>query len=745
MSKQNGKAVLILDIFVHMVVYLTLSAVSIMYLVAFFHTPMKSEAYIGDFSSYKFNDNWVVSAMGETAVASLPFNVPNAQNENIMLTNTIPDFVDNGMTVAFRSSMEEIYIYVDGEFRSSYSVERGNGKKMYYIPSAYVFANLSKDDVGKEISVRIVPKNKGVLNEVLIGYASNSWYQIIQSNFVLFISAVIIAIFGLAAVVAYLFIHRYLKNIKQLLYIGLLMVDTGLWIISEINIRQLLMKSPSITPAISIWAISLVGILAGIYFDHVQKKKHHICFLVIDFIMAAQIVINTVLHYTGLVDMHDTLVFSHIWMAVGLLMCFGTIVVDFIKGYIKEYKISSIGMGLFVVSALGEIIRYYKIPGSSFGIFVALGMMIVLLTTVLQTVVDEISLFTSKEDKIKQASLTTIETIMSSVDAKDEYTGGHSERVSEYVEVLARSVADRYDFTEDDIVRFKYIGLLHDIGKIGIPDRILNKSGKLSDDEYTLMKRHTIIGDDLLSSLEDIEGLSDGIRHHHERYDGHGYPDSIKGEDISIVARMLCLADCYDAMTSNRVYRKRITDEEVIEEIKRCTGTQFDPFLAGKFCELIERGMLREATKDGLATNKEGEVMDSSLLENLLNEDLASKNAFVTNPSFVRMVCYLIKNSEKNNEKVDVNFIYVGLKDKEKLTKDEKDELSLVLTNAYSRKMEGQDIAIKYKDGCILLVFFNRSENDINEYIGRIVAGIDYKYSYEVVSLQTIAAVMNKK
>lgn len=745
MNKQNTKVQLVLDIFTHTVLYVALTAISVLFILAFFRRPSANEAYVGDFSSHKFNDGWIVSAMGETAQISLPFSVHNAKNENIILKNTVPDYVDNGMAITFRGSMEEVYVYVDEELRSSYTTVRGNGSKQYYILSAYVFADLSKEDAGKEISVRIVPQSNGVLNEVSVGYASNSWFQIIQSNFVLFMSAVIITIFGLAAVVAYFFIHRYLKNIKQLLYIALLMVDTGLWIISESNIRQLLMKSPFYTQPISIWTISLVGILAGIYFDHVQNKKHHACFVIIDSLMAAQMVVNTALHYLGIVDMHDTLHFSHFWMAGGLIMCFITIVIDFIKGTIKDYKISSIGMGLFVILALCEIVKYYKIPGSSFGVFVAAGMMVVLLTTILQTVVDEISLFTSKEDKIKQASLTTIETIMSSVDAKDEYTGGHSERVSEYVEVLARAVADRYDFTEDDIVRFKYIGLLHDIGKIGIPDRILNKAGKLTDDEYTLMKRHTIIGDDLLSSLEDIDGLSDGIRHHHERYDGKGYPDSIKGEELSIVARMLCLADCYDAMTSNRVYRKRITDEEVIEEIKRCSGTQFDPYLAGKFCELIERGMLKQSTKDGLAVNKEGEIPDSALLENLLNEDLASKNAFVTNPSFVRMVCYLIKNSEKNNEKVDVNFIYVSYKDKEKLTKDEKEELTNVLTSSYSRKMEGQDIAIKYKDGCMLLVFFNRTDKEIGDCMDRIVAEIDYKYSHEIVSLKTIAAVMNKK
>jgi len=128
---------------------------------------------------------------------------------------------------------------------------------------------------------------------------------------------------------------------------------------------------------------------------------------------------------------------------------------------------------------------------------------------------------------------------------------------------------------------------MHDIGKIGIPDQILNKAGRLTEEEYSIMKSHTTIGADIFSRLNMVEGLQDGIRHHHERYDGTGYPDGLSGEEISLFARILCIADCYDAMTSNRVYRKRLSDETVLEELRKNAGTQFDPELVEAFIALL--------------------------------------------------------------------------------------------------------------------------------------------------------------
>lgn len=190
-----------------------------------------------------------------------------------------------------------------------------------------------------------------------------------------------------------------------------------------------------------------------------------------------------------------------------------------------------------------------------------------------------------KNQEIQQVTLETITTIVSIIDAKDEYTKGHSQRVAEYAAALARELG----YSQEDVNRVQYIALLHDIGKVGIPDSILKKSARLSQEEYDVMKQHVTIGNKILQDNSVIRDLAKGAQYHHERYDGHGYSQGLKGEDIPEVARIICLADSYDAMTSDRVYRPRLSDEAVMEELRKNSGTQFDPKLVEVFIRMLGR------------------------------------------------------------------------------------------------------------------------------------------------------------
>ena len=172
----------------------------------------------------------------------------------------------------------------------------------------------------------------------------------------------------------------------------------------------------------------------------------------------------------------------------------------------------------------------------------------------------------------------------SAIDAKDAYTNGHSERVARYSGELAR----RMGKSTQEINDIYYVGLLHDIGKIGIPDAIINKSGRLTEEEYELIKNHPNIGADILSSITEMPGISFGAHWHHERFDGKGYPDGLAGEDIPEVARIICVADAYDTMTSKRVYRDILPQKVARDEILKGRGTQFDPVIADYMLEMID-------------------------------------------------------------------------------------------------------------------------------------------------------------
>ena len=186
--------------------------------------------------------------------------------------------------------------------------------------------------------------------------------------------------------------------------------------------------------------------------------------------------------------------------------------------------------------------------------------------------------------KLENAYLESIETLRYTVEAKDTYTRGHSDRVSAY-SVL---IGEKLGLSDEDIRILRIGGLFHDIGKIGVPDTILLKDSKLSDDEYSQIKNHPTIGEHILSNASIFKDMIPIVKHHHERFDGKGYPSRLAGTDIPYFARITAVADTFDAMTSKRSYRDPLPLQVVIDEIKRCSGTQFDPDIAKVFVEILE-------------------------------------------------------------------------------------------------------------------------------------------------------------
>lgn len=189
-----------------------------------------------------------------------------------------------------------------------------------------------------------------------------------------------------------------------------------------------------------------------------------------------------------------------------------------------------------------------------------------------------------KTEKLSHAYIQIVQALAASVDAKDKYTHGHSSRVAAY----AREIAGRAGYSEAELDSIYMMGLLHDVGKIGIPDAIINKAGRLTDEEYAAIKMHSSVGADILKKITDFPELAIGARWHHERFDGLGYPDGLCGTEIPETARIIAVADTYDAMTSNRSYRSVMPQEAVRAEFIRCRGKQFDPRFADIMIQMID-------------------------------------------------------------------------------------------------------------------------------------------------------------
>ena len=184
----------------------------------------------------------------------------------------------------------------------------------------------------------------------------------------------------------------------------------------------------------------------------------------------------------------------------------------------------------------------------------------------------------------------SIETFTSFIDAKDPYTNGHSLRVAEYT----KKIAEEMGFSGEELDRIYYVALLHDCGKIGIPDSILGKPDRLTEEEFEIIKSHTICGGEILNHFKSLKNVGEGALYHHERYDGKGYPEGKKGEEIPRIARMICVADSYDVMMTGRVYQKKMTLKAVMKEIERNKGKQFDPEIAEVMLKLLREGKITD-------------------------------------------------------------------------------------------------------------------------------------------------------
>ena len=219
----------------------------------------------------------------------------------------------------------------------------------------------------------------------------------------------------------------------------------------------------------------------------------------------------------------------------------------------------------------------------------------------LRIFLDNVALYTGLE----RMFLGTLDALTASIDAKDPYTCGHSRRVA----YLSRSLAEKTGLPPEIVDRVHIAGLVHDVGKIGVPEAVLCKPGKLTDAEFALIKRHPEIGARILRDIPNFDDVIPGVMSHHERFDGRGYPQGLKGTDIPLFGRIIGIADSFDAMSSNRTYRSALKRDEVLQEIRDCAGRQFDPALVPAFLSLdfaVYDALVREHQAQEAAQRQKG-------------------------------------------------------------------------------------------------------------------------------------------
>ena len=222
-------------------------------------------------------------------------------------------------------------------------------------------------------------------------------------------------------------------------------------------------------------------------------------------------------------------------------------------------------------------------------IMAAMSLIAALYGFVLQHIIkNQVQVTKQRQEHDNQIIEQTMKTFTNFIDNKDTYTQGHSTRVAAYV----REMAKRMGLDEQTQLNMYYAGLMHDIGKLTIADDVLNKTSRLSTEEWTLIQQHTTNGAMLLKNFTILPEINDAVLYHHERFDGTGYMNRLSGKDIPLVARMVCIADAYDAMNTNRCYRLKFSEERIISELDRCRGKQFDPDIVPYLISMIKDGTI---------------------------------------------------------------------------------------------------------------------------------------------------------
>ena len=568
---------------------------------------------------------------GTTQKISIPGDYDVPAGETMVITTILPEDFDAG-TVAIRSSLQDVNIYVDGSLRTRYTTRETRlvGKNS---ASRYIFCPTSQADAGKELRIELTTYTSnysGIVNQVFCGDKADIWQTILNKyGFATYI-ALFILFAGTIGILFSLTLGMVYHKHFDMEYLSWCMVMGAVWMLGESNLRQILVPNASALGSLCFVMILLCPIPLLLYADCVQHGLHHRLYCWIGGAALLDFAICTLLTTADIADYIETL-------PIGQIILIGTFLIIFIHLCLYTHASQDqtdhlllLGLLIAMLCVAVESASVYFITNLS-GVFIGIGMLILLFISILRTIRNIKNMektrqqqeLEKKQKQTEEMSLQMMQTLSTTIEAKDEYTCGHSHRVAEYAALIAAELG----WSPEQIQQLKHAAYLHDIGKIGIPEQILNKPSRLTDEEFNLIKQHTIIGAEILKDITFIPYIIEVSRSHHERYDGCGYPDGLKGTDIPVHARIVAVADSYDAMNSRRIYRNALPPEIIREELEKNRGKQFDPQITDIFLKLLDEKRV--------------------VFHNIRTQEItASPEADLTINKFISEVVSTIKNQE---------------------------------------------------------------------------------------------------
>ena len=544
-------------------------------------------------STIDYIEDWTVTdSKGRSFETGRTYYDERAFSEEFTITSKLPDIIDTGSVLCF-INRSNVSVYINGELRMKYDKKADADIPGGALKEFYLTIPLNDSDAGGELRMirGVTDWNPLVVPETVVTTYSGIYDYLMGKYGVSFSMTLVLFVASLLVVAVAVVMRIMNRRTIAMMYAALSILDVACWLLCVSQIAPYITKVFMVDGTMGYIFTMMIPFGLLIYINILQKRRYQILHTILFLLSLISYVLWTVLHFSGVVSFQNSLIYIDLLLALVAVCDIITILLDIRNGHIKEYIYSAIGVLGFFVMGIVQIAMLLFLEGLFNEVPMIIGLLCLLTLIVIQQIDDirkvklelEAEVQSKREEK-EQLLINIVQTLAGTIDAKDSYTKGHSSRVAAYATEIAR----RCGYDEDAQADIYIMGLLHDIGKIGVPDAIIQKTGRLTDEEFAYIKKHPVMGDKILKNIKNKSELAIGARWHHERYDGKGYPDGIKGEDIPEQARIIAVADAYDAMTSCRSYRDPLPQEKVLSEIKNGSGTQFDPRFAQIMAEMIE-------------------------------------------------------------------------------------------------------------------------------------------------------------
>ena len=539
-------------------------------------------------------------------------------DQRFVLTNTLPEIESSTWAVTMWNRGQDMYVYVDGELRTSY-VSEDEETLSIQVNWMHVVVPLTPDDSGKTITVvcnRNATQTTSGFGDVFIGDEVAVLAKLLSTYGLEIIAGVMLLVLGLFCIVISIAISIRMRRPHPLWLLGVGVCLAALWLIANCSVRQFFFPDVGSIRDVAFMTVALLPMAFCMYVNQLQQGRYHLAFNIVSVLAGVNFATQFVLNAAHIIATAQMLTVNLAIVGLAVIALLASIVLDCRRGYVRDYLFVVIGMVLFSLCALLQAANYIALVASVSGaIIFMVGMLVLVVFCTYDAILTLVHRLTERREaiqRVENVSIQALEALAYTVDANDHYTSGHCERVATY----SRMIGERLGMSEGELADLYYMGLLHDVGKIGISNDIINKPGSLLPEEYEAIKEHPVIGDKILANFQEMPGLRVGARWHHERFDGTGYPDGLAGEDIPLPARIVAVADAYDAMSSYRSYRDSLPQAAVRQELLTGSGSQFDPKLAAIMIEIIDEDAdytLRESRESAEAKAAELKLEQGSV------------------------------------------------------------------------------------------------------------------------------------